>query len=87
MTAHNDRFHWHPQSYVTEPQGNLVQVIRNSWWYTNDNGEVAIYGKNSPQCNTNPVLVDRLIASIPGAVDKVFIPIAFVPYYEDYYHG
>ena len=68
---------WHPVSFVTEPQSSMVLVIRNSWWQTNEKGEVAIFGKYHPRCNSDKTVME--ILRRPDEPDEfLFIPLAFV---------
>jgi len=71
-------FKWVDQSFVTTPLEGQVQVILDSWWVTNAEGQVSIYKKYHPQCNQNPVVTDRFMSSVPGAVGRVQIPVAYV---------
>ena len=77
---------WKPLTFVTDPEGPYVQVIRNGWWMQNENSEVAfaeIGNRLYPQCNTNKSIVNRMNSNVN--VNVVFVPLAFVPIYlEDF---
>ncbi len=78
-------FIWKPVEYVTEPQSNLVEVLRDRWWVTNDKGEISLFRCHpkdrhlSPQCNSDKSIVERLgTVNGSGGTDMVFIPLAFL---------
>lgn len=78
-------FIWKPVDYVTEPQGNYVEVLRDRWWVTNDKGEVALFrfspreSRLFPQCNGNKEIAEKVGASTKsGGTGVTFIPLAFV---------
>lgn len=84
-----EQMEWHETTYVTEPRGVYVQVYRDCWWATNDEGQIAIYrwrGGESPQCNMSKTIVERLGPDV-GATGSVFLPLAFMPIrIADYQH-
>lgn len=80
-------FIWVPVSQVTEPQGNIVRVHRDTWWLTNDAGLVAFYKPNPrshdlfPQCNSNKDIAERIRENYGGDFTGVVcLPLSFSPY-------
>lgn len=89
VTRPPEQIEWHDTTYVTAPRGVYVQVFRDHWWVTNDEGQIAIYrwrGGESPQCNTSKTIVERFGPNI-GGTGLVFLPLAFMPIrISDYQH-
>lgn len=70
---------WVDQSQVTTPIGGTVNVLIDHWWMVDAQGRVAIYKRYYPQCNLNPSVVDITMKAHPEAVNRVCIPLAYVP--------
>lgn len=49
----------------------------NLWWVTNKSGEVCLYMGICPQANANPEIAAKCLDTVPGAVDLVFVPVAY----------
>lgn len=81
------RIRWVDVKEVTEIPKNVqyVQVIRDSWWQTNKEGQVSVLvwgrgrGHVTPQCNTDLRIV-KMLGRRYGGGEPVFIPIAFIPH-------
>lgn len=76
------QFEWKPRSFVTDPPGPYVQVIRDAWWLVNESGDVLFYkagGRLFPQCNSNELIVLKMAVKNPLTPVLERIPLAFVP--------
>lgn len=84
-------YEWWPREHVTHsPRGTYVEVVRDCWWLTNENGEILFYrmgdGGIAPQCNRSPEIVRRILKR-PGVPEAslIYLPLAFSPIrIEDY---
>lgn len=77
-------FIWKPETYVTEPKAfDTVQVRRDAWWLTNENGDVCFYvdhrGYEAPQMNASRGLAERFSKRTEGCTGIKQIPVAFLP--------
>jgi hypothetical protein len=69
---------------LTNPEKTgVIEVYKNHWWSLDKNGDALIYisgnGKaNSPQCNVNKSIVERLMQREGIDYGIVFIPWAYL---------
>ena len=80
MKITQDKFIKMPLSELTTPQeGTIVYLDR--WWCLTDKEEVLFFRTyNSPQCNRDKRLTDRLCEiKNDFTVSSIFVPVAYVP--------
>lgn len=82
------QFEWKPLSFVTDPEGPYVQVLRDEWWLVNESGDVLFYevgGRLFPQCNSSELIVRKMAARNPLKPSVKQIPLALIPIHlEDF---
>lgn len=59
-----------------QPRDGLFQIITESWWIVNEDGRPLVYSMaNSPQCNSNRSIAERIANGRPLKQ----IPIVYLP--------
>jgi hypothetical protein len=76
--ALDERYKRWPLSKLTTPKSGLLHCITDHWWAVTDKDEVLFFRNlfQSPQCNLNKEIVDRLC---PAGTTPRFVPVAFYP--------
>lgn len=73
---------WGEPDVITNPRPGLCQVFLDYWWVVNDQGQVALWENEFPQCNMNRSIAQRL--GLGYGTDVVKIPVAFLPHNCEY---
>jgi hypothetical protein len=81
-TVDASRFKKVPLAEITSAEKRcFLRTIKDHWWAVTADDCVLIYthrGSNSPQCNVNRAIVERVLC--PGLqVDVKFLPWAYLP--------
>lgn len=83
------RFKKVPVAEITSPQkAGPLWPYKDHWWAVTDDDCVLIYvhrGSNSPQCNTNRAIVERLMTSYAEPTAPRLLPWAYLKFSLDEY--
>ena len=70
---------YHTIDRWNECQDGMFNIIVDAWWCVDENGNPLFFGKrNSPQCNQNKVITERLA----NGREIIQIPVVYVPYID-----
>ena len=74
----DEKFIRYPLAKLLTPQAGFLRCMTDHWWAVTANDEVLFYKKifQSPQCNLNKAIVERLC---PKGTTPRFVPVAFIP--------
>lgn len=69
-----------PIAELTTPTGGRLCVV-NHWWAITENEEALFYRTyGSPQCNSDPRVMEKITQGRPIKTRNVFLPVAYVPH-------